>query len=192
MSIEEEKLDVMLEARRAMILQTICTALPKNIVQCDLQLSALGIFAVGTYRAPIAVKKCFVDVLAEKERNRRVSVYGTSPQVSYCNELIKSEIPRNLLTLDTCRCATGVFAVSSRLPRLKQDQSCLSKLLEENSADKETTSPTLLFKKAASINDFHLKATDKEDQNNLALLSTSPTSVIASHSVGDLVALVAF
>eukprot|EP00634_Sargassococcus_sp_CCMP2135_P013184 CAMPEP_0198649402 /NCGR_PEP_ID=MMETSP1467-20131203/4244_1 /TAXON_ID=1462469 /ORGANISM="unid. sp., Strain CCMP2135" /LENGTH=189 /DNA_ID=CAMNT_0044385187 /DNA_START=86 /DNA_END=655 /DNA_ORIENTATION=- len=157
-------------------LRELCAAIPKNLVQCDPQLTAVGAFAVGPQAVSFSKRPPTVAAM-ERERARRVQVYGTGAV-----KVPVPDLPRNMISCDLALSAIGVYATSVVVKEsgigaaLKEEHDHEDTVVVETTV--ETTNLTTT-KKARSSNDF------------FALLSTSPTSVTASSSVGDLCAIAA-
>ena len=62
------------------LLAKICAAVPKKLVQCDLEITATGAFAVGSQG--VAPKRPATIAAMEAERARRVQTNGLKPLVS--------------------------------------------------------------------------------------------------------------
>ena len=83
--------------------------LPRNLVSCDHAREPTGAFVCGVYKSSAPLRPPTTRA-AEAERHRRVSIFGIRPIASKTNELIKAELPRNLVSCDTAREPIGAFA----------------------------------------------------------------------------------
>jgi len=111
--------------------------------------------------------------------------------VSPTLQAVGAELPRNLVSCDLALTACGAFATRSTVPSSKvllktAVQSGLARLLD----DDDDAPSVALLPKAASIASFDAFP-PKPPADAPPQLSSSPTSVTASASVGDLRALAA-
>lgn len=160
--------------------------LPRNLLQCYVPDEPVGAFAVGSFPAPPAPRRSEQEVAAEDERARRVAERGTGLVVSPCCQAVKDELPRNLVSCDLCHTEYGVFALKSVVKTYQEDvkrPSGVQQLIQDDKAEPEHAP-------------FGEEYRQEEDAMRkvlsdcaLSLLSSSPTSVTASASVGNLLAL---